>query len=684
MWLRRVAAGVAAGSLANAAQMMVVPLLPVVIGPGLFYNHWLSVVLVHVVLAVTLAGVRENRPWAAAAFLFPIVAEVGPRAHTALGAPGLAAFLAVALGAAALWSLRSRSRGAPWVAATAGAAAAALVPLLRGLSSQTGLPGPAVVALAAAATGLALAAVILAGRGGRAAVPRVGRSVLASAAAVAAAAVPAWFTGLPRFAPPASLDPTRPPIVLIVLETVRASHLELYGYERETMPNLTRFAREHGVVVDRAIANGPSSLPSHASLFTGLHPPRHGAHKPFRDDPNPPPYAYPLRKDVDTLAFRLARAGYWTVAISANHGPLSPEFGLHRGFQFYRAVPGDRHMLMRFSAWGLQPPKSALAQRWLAALDRVLPFWGGEYLLGVHYQRAEAITDLAIAALDSAGHRPIFLFLNYLDAHTPYDPPAPFRDRFPGRDPALGVGGVDEATREAVLAGERDLTPAEREHLRALYDGELAYLDAQLGRLLDTLETRPRWRDTLVVITSDHGEALGEHGLLGHSLGLYDEVTWVPLVVKPGADTPGAPPPGSRMAGPFESVDVFATALAHARVPAPDGIDGLPWGEGRDRALAWLYPDRATERYPRLAGERRSVEHSGWKLIRSSAGDVELYDLGDDPGETSNLAADRTGLRHDLEVELSRGAKEERRSDTGSGTISRETLERLRDLGYVP
>ncbi len=283
-----------------------------------------------------------------------------------------------------------------------------------------------------------------------------------------------------------------PPIVLIVLDTVRADHLELYGYERRTMPGLAAFAREVAVVVERAITNAPDSLAAHASLFTGLFPANHGAHRPLLNDPSPPRFGYPLRPDVPTIATVLSDNGYATVGVVGNFGPIgSAEMGLSRGFVIYRANRDGDCANQRRSPW--------------SPLARVVNVLKASC---VEYRRAEHITNEAITALELLKESDFFLFVNYMDAHSPYDPPAPFRSTF-----------------GSVAVGRETLN---------LYNGELSYLDTHLKRLLDHLREHPAWDDMVVVITSDHGESFGEHGLLGHTTSLYDEMIRVPLVLRFG------------------------------------------------------------------------------------------------------------------------------------------------------
>jgi arylsulfatase A-like enzyme len=675
---RRCAVGLACGALANAVQIPFFWPAGAALTPDFFVAHLLITSVSHVVLALLLGGKENDRRWALAALLVAPALGLWPSAHAFAAGAGVAALFGLAAGLCVLGASALPGRGAPLVASAAGAALAGELVAwqLEGGPALARLAAPAALALAALLAGSLLPASAAVPR------PRVSLGVAVLAVALAALLGPVRAAGTPRppRAAPLGADAARPPVVLVVLDTVRADHLALYGYPRDTMPRLERFAREHGVVVDRAVANSATSLASHASLFTGLYPPRHGAYYPVARDRRPPPYAYPLRRGVPTLARLLQHRGYWTVGVTANAGPLSPAFGLDRGFAVYRAELDAAY------AWKPRSPWRAATVRAepLAAWNRLPPFAASEFFAyGVPYRRAHAITDEAISLVDAAGDRPLFLFVNYFDAHWPYNPPLAWRDRFPGRRRGeWDRRGLDRAVVMKVMQGSRDLTREERAHMVALYDGELAALDVELGRLLDRLERHPRWPEMLVVITSDHGEAFGEHRLIRHGVSLYGELTRVPFVAKPGRG-PTAPPRGARLDGPIQSVDVFPTVLEHAGVRLPEGIDGVAWGWARERALAWIGVKQEFfgPRPPRLDRDLRSVEYDGWKLIASSTGGRELYELARDPAERNDLAESRPDERTRLEGLLGRPAAPRRWGATGHS--DRGTIERLRALGYV-
>jgi arylsulfatase A-like enzyme len=677
MILGRTAAGLATGTIANAMHMLVCVADDRITTPKLFLFHWMVVCVFHVAAALLLAGRFKNRLWSAVLFLFPLAIVGASEAQGIWSDWGpLAALLgAISLGVAAV-GLR-RGAASPFWSALAGSAAASAIPYIH-LAGYTQQIQRSWLLIAAVATLLIAAAVALfADRKASSDVPALGfsakRFALFAAVGLAAFGFTPSVERMPAGAPEAKGGESRPSVVLIVLDTLRADHLELYGYERNTMPELTRFARTHGVIAQQAIANGPSSLPTHASLFTGLYPVHHGAHKPFlRDiDRGPVGYAYRLDPRARTLAEGLADAGYWTVGISANTGPLAPIFGLAQGFELYRSIPNPRRQFLRLTPWGVEEVTSRWVEKLLLAIGRAVP-GARDYFLGVPYRRAAEITDEALRVLELGGTRPLFLFVNYMEAHSPYFPAEGFLDAFPGRSDDLLASGYDPR-----IADGEGLNAEEQAHYKALYDGELRYLDREVARLLTGLQQNPGWDETLVVITSDHGESLGDHGGLEHSNGLYDEITHVPLIVKPGRNTPGAPAMGSMLQAPIESVDVFATVLAHAGLAIPDGIDGRNWGADRQHGFAWLYPS------PELPEEQRSVQQGSWKLIRSSTGKTQLFNRDLDPGESLDLSVAEQMRTEALGDVLDTIVPRRQRPKAEVPKLNRELIEQLRALGYL-
>ncbi len=491
---------------------------------------------------------------------------------------------------------------------------------------------------------------------------------------------------LDRFArqSPGAANPTRPNVLLIVLDTVRADHLDLFGYQRQTMPNLRRFA-EQCQSANRMLTTGSWTLPSHASMFTGLYPSAHGAHHLFVRDKCPSNVAYDLREDVPTLAEFLGGRGYQTAGIVANYGTLS-SFGLPRGFQQYDATPGAGY-LARSVLWlyrarlGDWSPGMALRARLPAAVQIRSRFFSVKQ---PPYRRARAITDAARHWLGRHDSHPFFLFLNYLDAHYPYLPPAEDDQRFAKRPAGDEWFGFPTKRFQASERGAEKFTAGEIEFLKAQYDAELVGLDRELGRLFAFLKESGLYDNTLIFVTTDHGEAFFEHGFPDHGSSLYQDQIGGFLLIK-------APP----SLGPIEVsplmqfVDFFPTVAAVLHEPAPGGLQGSPWGKGRDYALsemfckacgrAWL---ESTVWPQELHRELVAVMSGGKKLIRSNDGPDEVYDLSSDPTESKPIAdPDPEFLRRAGEIIAARN----QRMFEGSShrPADNKALERLRSLGYI-
>ena len=407
----------------------------------------------------------------------------------------------------------------------------------------------------------------------------------------------------------------------MTLDTTRADHLGCYGYARPTSPNLDALARE-SLVFTRARSTSSWTLPAHASLFTGKFPKSHGAHY----DPEGPLLladaieaprgirARGLSADEETLAVALSRSGYATAAVVA--GPwLLRGFGLSAGFEHY----------------------------------------DDEGVVDHAGRSAKEVSDAARRWLLEERDRPFFLFLNYFDPHFPYDPPEPHASAFllPGATP----------------------DPNRREQFEALYDGEIRFMDQEIGRLLHFLRDRGLYDETLIVVTSDHGELFGEHGHWGHSGHLFEELVRVPLLWKPSGPTR----PGSRDERPVQLPELFDWIRAAAR-PGSGGMPepGVP---SRRPQLAEVHPITSDD----ARGGWRALWEGRYKLHESTLGRHKLFDLERDPGERSNLFA----RDPETATRLSRRLREafEALPDPPPASpplrVDAETREALDRLGYL-
>jgi arylsulfatase A-like enzyme len=400
----------------------------------------------------------------------------------------------------------------------------------------------------------------------------------------------------------------RPNVLLIILDTVRAKSLSLYGYHRDTSPSLTRLA-ERGVRFDRAFSTAPWTLPSHASLLTGDYP-----HQLSAD------WIEPLDRKVPTLAERFSAAGYATGGFVANVGYLSWEFGLNRGFAHYEDYLFRPRDILESTSIGRQLDYSFLVRDLLHT---------DQHLVRVD---APSINRRFLSWVDQRGERPFFAFLNYYDAHGPYLPPAPWDRRY-------GAPRVDNRSTLHRFLGSPfgPLPQAVIEREMEQYDGALAYLDDQIGKLIEELDRRHLLDHTIVLLTADHGEEFGEHGLFDHGNSLYRPSVQVPLLVV----YRGGAPEGREVEQPVTLRDVAATLTDLAGLPpgvVPGGSLARFWREipsvephTQSPVISEVSKGiRTPPQYPVSRGDMRSLVEGGQRYILGGDGREQLFDLSDD------------------------------------------------------
>ena len=398
-------------------------------------------------------------------------------------------------------------------------------------------------------------------------------------------------------------QPQPPNVLLVTIDTVRADHIGAYGYAKGATPAMDRLARE-GVRFADATAQAPLTGPAHAAILTGQYPARIGV----RDNA-----ATPIPAGTTTIAELFRGHGYRTGGFVGAF-ILGPEYGFAQGFDVFDATFAQYSAGMKLQA-----------QR-----------HGGE------------VTDAALKWLGGGGRQPFFAWVHLYDAHTPYDPPSPFRARFAA----------------------------------APYDGEIAYVDSCIARLIGSLEEAGQLDRTLVAVIADHGEGLGDHGEAEHGLFLYESVLHVPWIMR----LPGHDAAGTLVQAQVRAIDVMATvaSLAGLSPPNGDGQSVVPFIRGpgpRDPA-----PSYAETFYPKWHfgwSELKSIRVGDWKLIDAPA--PELYDMRGDGAERRNVIGARgplaTGLSNELlKVQSGFGAAA---AMTDAPQPDAETLARLRSLGYV-
>jgi arylsulfatase A-like enzyme len=399
-----------------------------------------------------------------------------------------------------------------------------------------------------------------------------------------------------------------PNILLIVLDTVRRANLGVYGYARATTPSIDRRARE-GVVFDRAVATAPWTLPSHASLFTGRSAGSLGAD-----------WRTPLVTGPRTLAEALGAHGYVTGGFVANMLYATWESGLARGFVHYDDYPMTPSLVLLHSAIARTGIMAQITRdhspRGIVRALRSFNLRPARFPLYVE-RPANSVTDAFLAWQPTVGSRPFFAFLNYMDAHEPYHAPEPWATRFRG-----------SATQ-----------PIDR------YDGAIAWLDHEVGRLLDSLQKRGVLDRTIVVVTSDHGQQFGEHHLTSHANSLYLPLLEVPLLVR----YPQAAPAGARVAALVTLRDVAATLLDLSGVHDAAGLPGTSlaryWRGTAAPAPAMAMAElskgiNVDTTIPNSRGAMQSLLDEHLHYIHNGWGREELFAWRSDSLELTNLAGE--------------------------------------------
>jgi arylsulfatase A-like enzyme len=387
------------------------------------------------------------------------------------------------------------------------------------------------------------------------------------------------------------------PIVLISIDTLRADHLPIYGYQTVRTPTIDALAAD-GIVFENAYAHSPQTLPSHVSILSGRLPFEHGV----RDN-----VGFAVKPSETLLPAMLRGAGFTSGGFVSTY-VLRSETGIASGF--------DR-------------------------FDAKLPPSSPEIATGDLQRDGSATLAAANLWLDGLESPRFFLFFHIYEPHSPYTPPARFSTYAP-------------------------------------YDGEIAYADEIVGGVIASLKRRGLYDESLIVLLSDHGEGLGDHGEQEHGLFLYRETIRVPLVIK----LPRQRHAGRRTATPVQHIDLVPTILDALKLPAPDGLRGrslAPLFTGGTIPEEGLYAEALYSRYHFGWSELFALTDSRYSFIRAPRD--ELYDLQQDAAEHHNIASDRESTRLAMRSVLDRliaGA----RLDV-PGEVSADARERLRALGYV-
>jgi len=431
---------------------------------------------------------------------------------------------------------------------------------------------------------------------------------------------------------------TSPNVILITLDSLTASHLGCYGYDRATSPHIDAFASQ-ATLYRRAYSTAPWTLPTHASIMTGKFPFEHGSHT-FKINKNAL-REYPLDESFLTLAEALQQEGFATGAFTANSGYLDPRWKLDQGFDVY-------------------------------VNKRV----GGA-----------TINKAAFQWLDSHHDEPFFLFLNYMDTHSPYSTSKPSqRPDFLAHVSTRNASPLFDDLMERMRKGEENLPEADVELLEDLYDIGIANVDETLQALFDRLRELELYEDTIIILTSDHGEYFGEHGLVEHGKDVYHGGLWVPLIVKYPNQREGeiVEREASSADIPHLIFSKFPREIAKRYLPEFGNESG---GRLVISENYYVYPAFwKIAQLDRFNRQRTVVLDWPYKLIQSSDGKHELYDLESDPGEMENLLPRRSKVADEMRDRFERFKSDrEEILEPGEKAIAPtpEQIEELKALGYL-
>lgn len=440
-------------------------------------------------------------------------------------------------------------------------------------------------------------------------------------------------------------DNDQPNIVFISIDTLRADHVHCLGYHRDTTPTIDRLARE-GCLFSKLQATSSWTVPTHASMFTGVYP---LVHKCVT-------ITSPIAKEIPTLAEILSQAGYKTAAFSSSPS-LNASLGFDRGFNLFDNFSVDMWLDI----------ESTLENKSRKRLHNT--------------ESSSSLTRAILSWLDNNHEKKFFLFALYFDPHYNYCPITPYDTMYDSDYEGTITGDIAE------FSGKP--SPRDIEHIKALYDGEIRFTDEYVGQIVDYLEKLGHKDDTVIVVLSDHGDEFWEHDGIQHGRTLYQEVLWVPMVIW----YPRLIPSGIRVDDLISHIDVMPTILNLAGINPPTPING--------RNLADVIHNQTTDVFRKHAISeldidptdqihQRSIYNGTKKLIYSNGLKQSwLFDLDSDPNEVPATEYDPIFGLPEFDEALDEWQKscnsitDELGAKSEEITLDPATLERLKDLGYV-
>lgn len=490
----------------------------------------------------------------------------------------------------------------------------------------------------------------------------------------------------------------RPPesksnIVILVLDTARARNFSCYGHSRQTTPTIDAIA-EGGTKFKEVTSVSPWTLPSHASLFTGVPPTVHQTNSLNTS----------LPRSLETLADYLNRHGYRTVGM-ANNPWFSSEFGLTRGFdefhELFTFFGGDsyrsfvnvltdqsRSVPDRLVTLLSEQSVSSFIRNGMNAAYRQLDLWDDDGAKAAVSKSRKIISE----------DQPYFLFVNFLEPHLPYEPPESHKRKFIPEE--ISDTEVDDVNQDAREYNVRNVEMDEFDFdvLERLYDAEIRYVDERIGEIVNALKETGDWDETLLFILGDHGENIGDHGLMSHNYSIHETLTRVPLIAHFPEHIGGVTDTDSRVS----TLDIPATiADILPDVPSTEfnenqtGFSLLDPEDSRPIVAEYLNPVPPVEKMEKrcensefdvsIYGRKlRAIYKDGYKFVWGSDGTRVLYKVTEDRDEKTNLMQMKPEKASELESHLEEWVTQHNGEASGKHENIQENIEeKLEDLGYL-
>ncbi|MDB9250749.1 sulfatase [Halorubrum ezzemoulense] len=480
-------------------------------------------------------------------------------------------------------------------------------------------------------------------------------------------------------------------MILLVMDTAR---YDFVGGEKngvEVAPEINRLA-ESGTKFTNAFSAAPWTLPSHGSLFTGQYPSKHGAHADSKH----------LPEESMTIAEAFSSAGYDTVGAS-NNAWISESFGFGRGFDdFYKGW----QYVQSETDLGKAGLMNEGTDMWRAVAKEVFNGNIAKNLVNAVYAKlrfgesnddgAERTNEWVTDWISSHNSNdPFFMFINYLEPHLDYSPPREVAERFLPDDVSYEEAMDVPQNAWKYVTGQLSLTESEFEILECLYAAEIAYTDAKIGELVDHLKSEGEWDDTILLILGDHGENIGDHGLMDHQYCLYDSLLHVPLVAH------GGPFTGRGVNEDLiQLTDIAPTLLSELNIKSPEFHNQTQAteifdGERESVIAEYVAPQPSRESIEKRVGDPdnvmdtydrslKTIRNREFKFIRGSDGSTELFNIADDPQEQDELSADQPDIVAEMSDELDTWEQSFAQTVVDDDNdVDESTQERLEDLGYI-